>query len=137
MRYCHRQLVSLAVLALCAEVPAALGQAFDQYAGVETFMRFCASCHGEAGRGDGPVAPAIPIAVPDLTQLQRRAGGEFPADTLREIIDGREPVAVHGPRYMPVWGYEFWVEEGADAEAHDRTEIIVRNLVDYIRSIQE
>jgi len=37
---------------------------------------------------------------------------------------------------MPVWGYEFWVEEGADPEAEDRVDTIVRNLVDYIRSIQ-
>jgi hypothetical protein len=24
------------------------------------------------------------------------------------VIDGREAVAVHGPRDMPVWGNEYW-----------------------------
>jgi mono/diheme cytochrome c family protein len=111
-------------------------QAIDEYAGVETFQRFCASCHGPAGTGDGPVAAAIPIPVPDLTRLEQRDGAGFDEDVLQRIIDGREAVIFHGTRYMPVWGYEFWVEEGADAEAEERVDTIVRNLVDYIRSIQ-
>ena len=127
---------SLAVAASLFSV-AANGQAIDEYSGQETFFRFCASCHGEEGRGDGPVAAGIPITVPDLTQLQRRHGEDFPEATLRKIIDGRNPVIYHGTRYMPVWGYEFWLEEGADAEAEERVEVIVYNLVEYLRSIQE
>lgn len=111
-------------------------QAFDEYSGQETYMRYCAACHGESGQGDGPVARGLPITVPDLTRLQQRKGEEFPEDVLRKIIDGREVVIVHGTRYMPVWGYEFWVEEGADEAAQERVEIIVENLVDYLRSIQ-
>jgi len=38
---------------------------------------------------------------------------------------------------MPVWGYEFWVEEGADKEAEKRVEIIIANLIDYITAIQQ
>ena len=34
---------------------------------------------------------------------------------------------------MPVWGYEFWVEEGADEEAEQRVEIIIRNLIESHR----
>jgi mono/diheme cytochrome c family protein len=112
------------------------GQAIDEYSGVETFQRFCASCHGVAGTGDGPVAAAIPIPVPDLTRLEARDGQDFDEELLRKIIDGREPVIFHGTRYMPVWGYEFWVEEGADSDAQERVDTIVRNLVDYLRSIQ-
>lgn len=114
----------------------AAAQAIDQYSGVETFQRYCASCHGAGGTGDGPVAAAIPIPVPDLTRLESRDGEAFDEDLLSKIIDGRAPVIYHGTRYMPVWGYEFWVEEGADADAQERVEIIVRNLVDYIRTIQ-
>ncbi len=115
---------------------AASAQAFDEYSGQETFMRFCAACHGESATGDGPVAGALPITVPDLTRLKARRGGEFPEETLRRIIDGQEAVVIHGTRFMPVWGYEFWVEEGADDAAVERVEIIVDNLVDYLRSIQ-
>ncbi len=111
-------------------------QAFDEYSGQETFMRFCAACHGESGQGDGPVAAGLPISVPDLTLLEKRRGDSFPEDVLRKIIDGQETVVVHGTRYMPVWGYEFWVEEGANDEAKERVEIIVDNLVEYLRSIQ-
>jgi mono/diheme cytochrome c family protein len=115
---------------------AAFSQAIDEYSGQETFMRYCAACHGESGTGNGPVAPGLPIVVPDLTTLKARKGSKFPDELLRKIIDGREIVVVHGTRYMPVWGYEFWVEEGADDAAQERVNIIVENLVDYIRSIQ-
>ena len=111
-------------------------QAFGEYSGEETFLRFCAACHGETGQGDGPVASGIPITVPDLTLIGRRLGDKFPEDTMRKIIDGRNVVVYHGTRYMPVWGYEFWVEEGADEEAKERVEVIISNLIDYIISIQ-
>ncbi|MFQ5634301.1 MAG: c-type cytochrome [Gammaproteobacteria bacterium] len=113
-----------------------VAQVFDEYPGAETFHRFCASCHGETGRGNGPVAAGLPIAVPDLTLLRQRQGDKFPAATLRKIIDGRDVVIYHGTRYMPVWGYEFWVQEGADAAAQQRVEIIIDNLIDYLASIQ-
>ena len=126
----------LALVALLG-AQAAFAQAFDQYSGEETYMRFCAACHGEDARGTGPVAEGLPIAVPDLTGLKARRGNTFDEDLLRKIIDGQENVVLHGTRYMPVWGYEFWVEEGADDEAQERVEIIVDNLVEYLRSIQE
>lgn len=124
-----------AVLAVFMPV-ASFAQAIDEYSGQETFMRYCAACHGESGTGNGPVAPGLPIVVPDLTTLKARKGSKFPDELLHKIIDGREIVVVHGTRYMPVWGYEFWVEEGADAAAQERVNIIVENLIDYIRSIQ-
>ena len=82
------------------------------------------------------MAAGLPIAVPDLTLLRQRQGDDFPAATLRKIIDGRELVIYHGTRYMPVWGYEFWIEEGADEAAQGRVEIIIDNLITYIESIQ-
>jgi mono/diheme cytochrome c family protein len=126
----------LAFMLLLAAPALSFAQAIDEYSGQETFMRYCAACHGESGTGNGPVAPGLPITVPDLTQLEARKGKQFPEDVLRKIIDGREIVIVHGTRYMPVWGYEFWVEEGADDAAQERVNIIVENLIDYIRTIQ-
>jgi mono/diheme cytochrome c family protein len=111
-------------------------QVIDEFSGQETYMRYCAACHGESGMGDGPVAGGLPITVPDLTLLQQRSGDAFQEELLRKIIDGREVVIVHGTRYMPVWGYEFWVEEGGDDEARERVDIIVDNLIEYLRSIQ-
>jgi len=130
------RLKPVAIMVAIALAQNAMAQAFDPYSGQETFMRYCAACHGESARGDGPVAAGLPISVPDLTLLQQRRGDEFPEDVLRKIIDGQEAVVVHGTRFMPVWGYEFWVEEGADEEARERVEIIVDNLVEYLRSVQ-
>ena len=127
-------LAGLMFLALPGTV---FAQVIDEYSGQETYMRYCAACHGESGQGDGPVASGLPITVPDLTRLQERKGDEFPEDVLRKIIDGREVVIVHGTRFMPVWGYEFWVEEGADDAAQERVATIVENLIEYLRSIQQ
>ncbi len=127
----------LAALLAAVSLPSvAWSQAFEEYSGEATFQRFCASCHGEEGHGDGPVSPAIPITVPDLTLMRQRRGEGFAEEALRRIIDGRNAVIFHGTRYMPVWGYEFWVEEGADKEAEVRVETIIANLIDYIASIQ-
>jgi hypothetical protein len=38
---------------------------------------------------------------------------------------------------MPVWGYEFWVEEGGDVVAQREMKQVIGKLVDYLRSIQE
>ncbi len=116
--------------------PEVQAQAFERYSGEVTYQRFCASCHGETGRGDGPVADGLKISVPDLTLLAQRHGNDFPESALRKIIDGREIIIVHGTRYMPVWGYEFWLEEGADEAAQLNVEIIVENLLEYLESIQ-
>ena len=126
-------MISLLIFTSPANV---FAQVIDEYSGQETYMRYCAACHGESGQGDGPVAGGLPITVPDLTRLEERKGDKFPADVLRKIIDGREVVIVHGTRFMPVWGYEFWVEEGADDAAQERVAVIVDNLIEYLRSIQ-
>jgi mono/diheme cytochrome c family protein len=109
----------------------------DDYSGEELYQRFCSACHGASARGDGPVARSLTVAVPDLTQLVRRYGNEFPADELAEIIDGRNLVIAHGSRTMPVWGYEFWWEDGADAEAEATARATINRLLEYLRSIQE
>src|SRR5690606_41937406 len=107
------------------------------YTGGELFQRFCAACHGESARGDGPAAAALAAAVPDLTRLSQRNGNVFPAADVRDIIDGRSPVVAHGTRRMPVWGYKFRVGEGADVEAERASREIIDKLVEYLRSIQD
>lgn len=110
---------------------------FEAYSGEQIYQRFCAACHGENGEGDGPVAPSMNVLVPDLTYLAARRGGEFPEARIREIVDGRWALDPHGTRQMPVWGYQFWVAEGADDFAEADTMKIIRRLVDYLESIQK
>ena len=128
-----------AVLLLAANATHAQPGLFglDAYSGAELFGRFCASCHGEEGRGDGPVAATMSVPVPDLTREAARNGGTFPAARLAEIIDGRSPVVAHGARQMPVWGFEFWWEAGADRAAEPQARETIDRLVEFLRTIQE
>ena len=137
--------MSIEVRALLALVGCALvggpALAFDavtleDYSGAELFDRFCASCHGAQAHGDGPVSRSLNVAVPDLTTIAVRHG-EFPAAQIRDIIDGRGiDVRAHGTRTMPVWGYEFWVEEGGDVNAQRAVREAISRLVEHLRSIQ-
>ena len=72
--------------------------------GPEMFKTWCASCHGNDAKGNGPVASALKKAPPDLTQLSKKNGGKFPTERVRQFIDGRDKVDAHGTREMPVWG---------------------------------
>lgn len=130
------------VAALAAGLCLARGAAaFDavtlaDYSGEELFERFCASCHGAGARGDGPVSRSLNVAVPDLTSIATRYG-EFPAGRIRDVIDGRGiDTGAHGTRTMPVWGYEFYVEEGADVMAQRAVRDAINRLVEHVRSLQ-
>ena len=106
------------------------------YSGAELFERFCASCHGSGAQGDGPVVGSLNRAVPDLTTIASRYG-EFPVTRVRDVIDGRGiDMQAHGTRAMPVWGYEFWVEEGGDVVAQTAVRDAINKLVEYLRSVQ-
>ena len=97
----------------------------------------CAACHGADARGNGPVAPLLTVPVPDLTRIAQRRGGEFPELEIFRIIDGQSEASSHGPRHMPVWGYEFFGDDAADdEEAHRRATDKVDRLVAYLHSIQ-
>ena len=124
------------VLAISSPTAAFDAVTLADYSGEELFVRFCASCHGESGRGDGPVARGLSTTVPDLTRIGQRYG-EFPTTLVRDTIDGRGArIDAHGTRTMPVWGYEFWIEEGGDVTAQSQMREIIAKLVDYIRSLQ-
>jgi len=104
--------------------------------GEELYMRHCAACHGEQGKGDGPVASAIARPVPDLTQITVRYDGQFPRQMLKNIIDGRWRIDAHGTQQMPVWGYEFWITEGAGDFSEVRVSRMLDRLVAHLESIQ-
>lgn len=110
---------------------------FNSYSGEQLFQRLCASCHGTQARGDGPVAGALNVKVPNLRELSQRNRGQFPADKIQSFIDGRKTVAPHGTRLMPVWGDELLRSEAGDPEAERDTASLLRKIVDYLRGIQE
>jgi mono/diheme cytochrome c family protein len=110
---------------------------FMDYNGDQLFQRFCASCHGSKGYGDGPVAASFKAMIPDLTRLSKRAGGSFPAKRVLEIIDGRAVLPEHGSRAMPVWGYEFEAQVPPDQPGRATAQTLIYRLVEHLRSMQQ
>lgn len=98
--------------------------------GRELFNNYCASCHGEEGKGDGPVARHLKKSPANLTLIQR-PGTPFPRGRVAEIIDGEKIVSAHGTRTMPVWGPIFRGEVGYTQAQDD-----INTLVKYLETLQ-
>lgn len=97
-------LTSLAVIGISTS--SALAQS---EAGLQEYLQACASCHGIAGQGNGPLAEYLTVEVPDLTQIASANDGDFPMGAVLRIIDGRDDVRAHGSD-MPVWGSRYMME---------------------------
>lgn len=125
-------------LALCALLVGARVHADEapDLSGPELYQHFCASCHGTTARGNGPVARTLKAKVPDLTRIATRSGGAFPAEEVRQTIDGMRLRDAHGTRDMPVWGWQFYAIDGEDPVRRERAAEFIRRLVDYVASIQ-
>jgi mono/diheme cytochrome c family protein len=122
-------------LAACAGAPVTGAMASDSE-GERLYQVSCSGCHGANARGNGPVAPLIGAPVPDLTLLAARRGGSFPADEVFQIVDGQADLTAHGPRHMPVWGYEFFGDDPDDEAAHRQATEKIERLVRFLQSIQ-
>jgi mono/diheme cytochrome c family protein len=106
----------------------------ESITGQDSFEFYCASCHGKAGKGDGPMAQALKTRPTDLTVLARRNDGAFPKSHVLEIVTGAgRPIDAHGSGDMPVWGPIF---RGLDPSAV-RVRQRIDNIVAYIETLQE
>jgi mono/diheme cytochrome c family protein len=103
--------------------------------GSELYRTYCASCHGTSGRGNGSVAIFLRRAPADLTGIAARNKGEFPAERVYGIIDGRRAVKVHGDSQMPVWGDAFSRSSTTSGD-EQLVKARIDELVKYLRSIQ-
>ena len=135
-----RCLAATAALILAASLgsPAASGLAPEttlatsSMAGSEVYRTYCAVCHGEKGKGDGPLAGSLRSVPPDLTLLATQNGGEYPSEMVARIVDGREPVAGHGGPDMPVWGDAF---QGSDVD-QQKVEEKIQSVVAFVGRLQ-
>jgi mono/diheme cytochrome c family protein len=102
-------------------------------AGQETFLKYCASCHGKTAKGDGPAAFVLRTAPPDLTTLSKRHEDKFPAGYVSSVLIFGQSFASHGSEDMPIWGSRFKIID----PVHDPTgQQHIDDVVAYIRSIQ-
>lgn len=98
--------------------------------GAVLYARYCASCHGVSGRGDGPAAAGLTPPPTDLTRL----AADVPE--LMKAIDGRRTVRAHGTAAMPVWGVVF--EESLIQEPHARrtTLLQLQLLAEQVKALR-
>jgi cytochrome c553 len=46
--------------------------------GQRIYSAYCEFCHGEKGKGDGPMVEHLQVQPTDLTQIQKKNAGQFP-----------------------------------------------------------
>jgi mono/diheme cytochrome c family protein len=131
-----RYVLPIVIVASLSCAQTALATDYVAMSGKELYGRFCASCHGVEGRGNGPVAASFTIEVPDLTLISRRSGGRFPRDRVVQVIDGRSILGAHGSRTMPVWGEDLSRIELGTPNAERATRILIERLADYVSLLQ-
>ena len=129
-------MMAVTLAAVGFSVPGLAAEELDAGAvatGELAYARYCVSCHGKTGRGDGPLAADLRIPVPDLTTLASRSGGTYPHDRVVRIIASGDTVRGHGTEDMPAWGDAFKKTKGTEAKT---VEDAIRNLAEHLRSLQ-
>jgi mono/diheme cytochrome c family protein len=131
---------ALVGLSLFCAINAAMAQGKFDF-GKREYDSNCAGCHGIKGHGDGPYNPYLTKSSSDLSAIAKKNGGVFPYQRLYEVIDGRQAVALHGPRDMPIWGADYLAKAAGDyMDVPYDAEVYVRNrvaaLLDYISRLQ-
>lgn len=101
--------------------------------GKATFIKYCASCHGEDAKGKGPAAIALKPPPADLTTLARRYDGKFPSGYVGALLKFGRNLAAHGSDDMPVWGSNF---RDLDPIKDPTGQQHLDDVVAYIESLQ-
>lgn len=126
---------AMVLMVLSSAVPV-LAQ--DAGRGEQTYLRYCATCHGLDATGHGPMRSVLTVQPVDLTRLSVENDGIFPLFRVVKRIDGRDPLVSHGSP-MPVYGDYFEGEDVAlktDEGQPIMTSAPVADLVAYIRTRQ-
>jgi hypothetical protein len=133
------------------------GWAQDIDAGKAEYLSSCATCHGNDGKGNGPLSSKLSAKPADLTTFTKNNNGIFPLSAVYEAIDGRKAIESHSTREMPIWGcrhtpspispaktkrkvykldhYESHLDLSCDPEDVIANRIL--SVIEYLRRIQE
>jgi len=138
-------------LSIIVSVTVFNGVIWAQDIGKFEYQIACAPCHGTDGKGKGPMSAQLKVAPADLTVLSKKNNGLLPISAIYAIIDGRQSIAAHGTRDMPIWGRRYgpdpirsldspyassrFFELSGEPEFIQRTRILA--VIDYLNRIQE
>jgi len=128
--------LTLALFFVASPARAVAGEAGQ---GQQLYEKYCSSCHGKDGRGNGSVSSYLKIKVPDLTLLKRNNKGIYPLAKVMTSIDGSRVVRGHGDAAMPVWGEVFETEarKTESAKYPILTSLLkTQAIAEYIASLQ-
>ncbi len=106
---------------------------FNTTSGRDIFKRYCASCHGEDAKGNGPAVIAMSVPPPNLTTLTKRHDGKYPDGYVGAVLKFGRSRASHGSEDMPVWGSRF---SRLDPVNDPTGQQHINDLVAYIGSLQ-
>jgi mono/diheme cytochrome c family protein len=97
------------------------------------YTAYCAVCHSQDGKDNGPATEAPKVPPPELTVLAQKNGGKYPSMRVASIIRGEAALPANGTKEMPVWGSLFWnMSQGHPGEVQQR----IANLNGYIDSLR-
>ena len=103
-------------------------------AGKQTYLHYCASCHGVDARGNGPAAFVLKTTPPDLTTLAKRHGGKFPQEYVSDVLHFGTRILSHGSSDMPIWGPIFGSLDNYNEVAVRKR---IKDLSGYLASLQQ
>jgi hypothetical protein len=103
--------------------------------GRELYLEHCAACHGVNADGHGPLEHELATPPADLRLLSWKYGDPLYEDKIARFMDGRADVIAHGPRDMPVWGWEMWQNPEGTGNPN-RVSDSVAHTIHYLQSIQ-
>lgn len=119
--------VSIAALALVALAPVA-ALAGDAAAGEEKYKLFCETCHGAAGKGDGPGAAGLPTPPRDFSvgefKFDANGNGKPGEDEDLKMVVSQGAAAFGGSPLMTPWAGSLSEED-------------IDNVVAYIRTLKK
>ncbi len=98
-------------------------------AGAHLYQEFCASCHGNSGAGDGPLAATLAKPATNLAMLTQRNGGTFPRADVLAVVEATRPIPAHAGPAMPNWREVFYrLENGSDRAVRKRLDALVAHI---------
>jgi mono/diheme cytochrome c family protein len=100
------------------------------------YLRYCGSCHGVEGKGDGTVSRSLKVKPADLTQLKKKNKGVFSLEKVMASIDGKTRISAHGESKMPVWGEIFEKQASVQKDPASASAAKVKAIADYLTTIQ-
>ncbi|MEZ5714036.1 MAG: cytochrome c [Paracoccaceae bacterium] len=122
-------LAGVILVGACTETPAPPGR--------ETYLQYCAGCHGKGAEGDGPAAAHLPVPPADLTALKLSNGGVFPTEHVMATVYGYP--GKHDFQVMPEFGpllegpKQIWVSPKGEEVM---TPVALLELASYLETLQ-